>query len=56
VHAAAANNALKLTRLSAWQLGGPCSVENTAAHWPCTSSAVQLDASVSRLDVAELAI
>jgi hypothetical protein len=40
------NQALKLTRLSACQLGGPCSVENAAAHWPCTQSAVQLNAGV----------
>jgi hypothetical protein len=42
----AANQALKLTRLSAWQFGGPGSVENTAAHWPCTQSAARLDAGV----------
>ena len=42
----AANQALKLTRLSACQLGGPCSVENAAVHWLCTPSAVQLNAGV----------
>jgi hypothetical protein len=40
------NQALKLTRLSACQLGGPGSVENAAAHWLYTQSAVQLDAGV----------
>jgi hypothetical protein len=42
------NQALKLTRLWACQLGGPCSAENAAMHWPCTQSAVQLSAGVSR--------
>jgi hypothetical protein len=40
------NQALKLTRLSAGQLGGPGSAENAAAHWPCNPSAVQLNAGV----------
>ena len=44
-----ANQAFKLTRLSACQLGGPGSVENAAARWLCTPSAVQLNAGVSRL-------
>ncbi len=43
------NQALKLTRLSACQLGGPSSVENAAARWPCTQSAVQLSAGVRPL-------
>ena len=42
------NQALKLTRLSACNLGGPCSGENAAAHWLCTQSAVQLNAGVRR--------
>jgi hypothetical protein len=42
------NQALKLTRLAACQLGGRCSVENDAAHWLCTSPAVQLNAGVRR--------
>ena len=42
------NQALKLTRLSACQLGGPGSVENAAVHWLCTQSAVQLGAGVRR--------
>jgi hypothetical protein len=40
------NQALKLTRLPACQLGGPGFVENAAAHWAGTSSAVQLNAGV----------
>ena len=40
------NKALKMTRLSACQLGGPGSAENAAAHWLCTQSAVQLSAGV----------
>lgn len=40
------NQALKLTRLSACQLGGLGSVESAAAYWPCTLSAVQLSAGV----------
>jgi len=43
---AAANNALKLTRLSACQRGGSGSAENAALHWLCPSSAVQLKAGV----------
>jgi len=42
------NQALKLTRLSARRRGGRASAENAAAHWLCTSSAVQLSASVRR--------
>lgn len=44
------NQSLKLTRLSACRFGGPCSAENAAAHWLCTSSAVQLNAGVRRLN------
>ena len=40
------NQAFKLTRLSACHRGGPGSVEYAAAHWPCTQSAVQLNAGV----------
>jgi hypothetical protein len=40
------NQALKLTRLSACQFGGPCSAENAVLHWLCTQSAVQLNAGV----------
>jgi len=43
------NQALKLTRLSPGQLGGSGSAENAAAHWPCTQSAVQLNAGVGPL-------
>jgi len=43
------NQALKLTRLSARRRGGHVSAENAAAHWPCTQSAVQLNAGVSWL-------
>ena len=43
------NQALKLTRLSACQRGGPGSVEYAAAHRPCPSPAVQLNAGVSWL-------
>lgn len=42
------NQPFKLTRLPACQLSGPCSAENPAAHWPCTRSAVQLNAGVAR--------
>ena len=45
------NQALKLTRLSVCQLGGRGSAENTAAHWSCTPSAVQLNAGVGPLVV-----
>lgn len=44
------NQAFKLTRLSVCQLGGPGFVENTAVHWPCTQSAVQLGAGARRLE------
>ena len=43
------NRAFKLARLSACQLGGPASAEDAAAHWLCTSSAVQLSAGGRRL-------
>jgi hypothetical protein len=46
VNETASNQALKLKRLSACQFGGGGSAENAAAHWPCTQSAVQLDAGV----------
>jgi hypothetical protein len=46
MRSSASNQALKLTRLAACQLGGHCSAENTAAHWSCTQSAVQLNAGV----------
>jgi hypothetical protein len=40
------NQALKLTRRAAYLLGGPASREHRARRWPCTSSAVQLNAGV----------
>ena len=48
------NQAFKLPRLWACQLGGSCFAENAAAHWPCTQSAVQLNAGVRPL-VGDLA-
>jgi hypothetical protein len=42
------NQALKLTRLSACQLGGRASAHNHAVQWSCTQSAVQLNAGVRR--------
>jgi hypothetical protein len=42
------NQALKLTRLSGCQLGGPGPAENAVAHWLCTQPAVQLGAGVRR--------
>ena len=49
MRSSAPNQALKLTRLSACQLGDPGSVENGAARGLCTPSAVQLNAGVGPL-------
>ena len=42
------NQALKLTRLSACQLGIPGFAGAAVSHRPCTQSAVQLNAGVGR--------
>jgi hypothetical protein len=43
-----ANQAFKLTRLSACLLGGSAFGEDRAVPWSCTSSAARLSASVRR--------
>jgi hypothetical protein len=43
------NQALKLTRLSACQFGGPDPVETAVAHWLRTQSAARLGAGAGHM-------